>query len=626
MRIGRNALALEDYVLSIQYFTRAAQAKPYLAEPYLMRAIARLNLEDFTGAEEDATLCIQRNPFITDAYEVRGVARQNLGKKEQAISDYDSALKNLPDNRNLLYNKAFAQSDMGDYDGSLATFQHLTEAYPGYDGGYMGRARVQLLRGDSLQARADAEKALSINPHNTGARLLRADLRMNTEQDYAGARTDLDTAIIEQPLRPELYVTRSYLDYRLNDYNSAFSDLDRAIELDPANVGALFNRGVLRSQVRDLNRAADDFTRVLQLQPKDYRALYNRALVKMELEDYAGAINDLQAVVARYPDFGDAYFIMSDLLRRLGRERASTQALNRSRALLKTRVKDYPFEGSKTDENAELTQEQMKSIFTALKTGDTQSSEQELTYNNPDIKGRVQDRNVAIDMLPFMSVTYYTSPTELKPSGDFMPELEQLNRTGLLPAVLQAAVNVPVMSDPDDVKEHFTSIEKYEKLITQQKPRSIDLLALAMDYMTVRDFENAIKNLDRVVNITPDLAVGYFIRANARFSNSDPSSPNHKIMLQQAISDLDTAISLSPAMGAAYYNRAYFQAQAGEVQKALKGLTKAIELRPDFGEAYFNRGYLFLSQGNRAAAERDLSRAGTLGIIQAYNLLKKIRR
>ena len=99
MRVGRNTLYFEDYVLSIQYFNRVIAAKPYMAQPYFFRAIAKLNLDDFKGAEADASLALERNPFITDAWEVRGVARQNLGDHAGAISDYDHALEMLPDNR-----------------------------------------------------------------------------------------------------------------------------------------------------------------------------------------------------------------------------------------------------------------------------------------------------------------------------------------------------------------------------------------------------------------------------------------------------------------------------------------------------------------------------------------------
>ena len=53
LTIGRNALYFEDYVLSIQYFNQVIKSKPWLAEPYFYRAVAKINLDDYKGAEED---------------------------------------------------------------------------------------------------------------------------------------------------------------------------------------------------------------------------------------------------------------------------------------------------------------------------------------------------------------------------------------------------------------------------------------------------------------------------------------------------------------------------------------------------------------------------------------------
>ena len=55
MMIARNALYFEDYVLSIQYFNQIINAKPYLAEPYFYRGLAKLNLDDYQGAESDCS-------------------------------------------------------------------------------------------------------------------------------------------------------------------------------------------------------------------------------------------------------------------------------------------------------------------------------------------------------------------------------------------------------------------------------------------------------------------------------------------------------------------------------------------------------------------------------------------
>jgi regulator of sirC expression with transglutaminase-like and TPR domain len=42
------------------------------------------------------------------------------------------------------------------------------------------------------------------------------------------------------------------------------------------------------------------------------------------------------------------------------------------------------------------------------------------------------------------------------------------------------------------------------------------------------------------------------------------------------------------------------------------------------GEAWYNRGYIYLKLGNERAGISDLSRAGQLGILPAYNLIKRI--
>ena len=108
IQVGRNALYFEDYMLSILYFNQVIAAKPYLAQPYFFRAIAKYNLEDFQGAIDDASKALERNPFLIDAYELRAVARQNTGNAEKALDDYDKVLETLPENRVILFNKALA--------------------------------------------------------------------------------------------------------------------------------------------------------------------------------------------------------------------------------------------------------------------------------------------------------------------------------------------------------------------------------------------------------------------------------------------------------------------------------------------------------------------------------------
>ena len=137
MQIGRNAIYFEDYILSIQYFNQAIGAKPYLAQPYYYRGVAKFNLEDFNGAESDASLALERNPFITDAYVLRGMSRQNLGRAKEAIEDYDKALSMQPDNWDLNFKRALAQESIKDYDGAMASYSDIIKRQSSFDAAYI---------------------------------------------------------------------------------------------------------------------------------------------------------------------------------------------------------------------------------------------------------------------------------------------------------------------------------------------------------------------------------------------------------------------------------------------------------------------------------------------------------
>lgn len=641
LRIGRNNLYFEDYVLSIQYFNQVINVKPHLAQPYFFRAIAKLNLDDYQGAENDASLALERNPFITDAWEVRGVARQNLGKNEEAIADYDKALEMLPENRGLLYNKAVAQHDIKDFEGAGKTFGTLLKRFPNFEGGYLGRARLRLEEKDTVGARQDIDKALSINSNAVNGYVMRADIAISSCKDYPAALEDMDKAIKLQPKYAGFFINRAYLRYMTDDFQGAFADYDYALQLEPRNTMALFNRGVLRAEVHDTNRAIDDFTSVLNINRDDYKTLYNRAILLADIENYDAAIEDLDRVIEAFPDFAAAYFVRFDVKRRKGDLRDAEKDYDRSLSLAKTRVRinsNSPFtpdtaemnrDGHDTAEIQEETQEQVKRRFTSLTTiADNSSPEQ--VFNNKEIRGKVQDRNVTISLEPIFNITYYTSPTELKMNGDYVREVDDINATRILRMLLQVTNHEPSITDEETATLHFNSINYYNSYIASHTPRAIDYFGRAMDFMTLRDYDNAIADLDKAIAISPDFTLGYLLRANARFLalriKSDESQPSSQAARPSrlAIADMDSVIKLSPSMPIAYYNRGVMLAEEGDYTTALTAFNRAIELRPDFGEAYFNRGYVYLYLGNKEAAFNDLSHAGSLGIVPSYNLLKRM--
>ena len=650
LRVGQNALYFEDYMLSIQYFNQVIQAKPYLAQPYFFRAIAKLNLEDYAGAQEDATLAIDRNPFITDAYEVRGVARQNLGNTEGAIEDYDKALSMLPENKGILFNKALAEEELKHYDKAEECYAALLKAHPRFDSGYIGRARLHLAQGDTVSAMNDLDHAIELNKNAINAYVIRADIAIKREKDYQRALDDMNEAIKLQPHYAGFFINRAFLRYNLDDYFGAMADYDYALTLDPMNAVAYFNRGLLLAEVHDNDRAIQDFTKVLQFNKDDYRALFNRAMLYQQTNNFKLALADINKVVEQFPDFDGALFTRMQIYEKMGDRKNAEKDYNRAIALSKNidAVAEKSREKATQDSIREIEKDTttpdalVTQRFSTLLTIENEHNVDEV-YNNKSIRGKVQDRDVNIRLCPIFMLTYYATTNQLKETPYYIKEVDDINSTRLLRRLLQVTdVDAPI-TDEEIVQQHFNSIEYYNSYIATHTPRAIDFFARAMDFMTIRNYKSAIEDFTRAVELTPDFVPAYFMRAVAKYKlallerdtqptealNSEEFKPaNAKLQadLRSIISDYDEVIRLSPQMAFAYYNKGVILAEANDYTSALSLFSTAISLKPDFGEAYYNRGFIYMQLGQRQKGSDDLSKAGELGVIPSYNLMKRMAR
>ncbi len=196
--------------------------------------------------------------------------------------------------------------------------------------------------------------------------------------------------------------------------------------------------------------------------------------------------------------------------------------------------------------------------------------------------------------------------------------------------------------DEEIFSRHFKSIDYYNSYLATHQPRAIDYIGRALDFMTVRDYDAARRDLAKALELTPDYPLTYLLNAQADYhsyelltksgslttdgSPVDPSSRGaiRRKLLDDALEGYDKAINLSPRMAPAWYNKGNILVEIQDYDHAIEAYTKAIDLKSDMGEAYFNRGYVHLKLGNKRAGIEDLSKAGELGIVGAYNLIKRI--
>ena len=233
--LGRNALFFENYMLSIQYFNRVIEAKPYLAQPFFFRAIAKLRLEDYTGVIADGTAAIERNAFLTDAYGVRAIGYIEAKEYKKAVADYLHLLEQNPREGNALYNLSLCYMRMKDYNKAEETLAELTHyATEGKERIALMKADCAINKGDTLLAIKHINESLAIDSLQENAWAFKGELSLK-KGNYKEAEFDLTKAIKINNKEADLFIERAFTLSPVNllicyFYNAAAKHFIRKLE------------------------------------------------------------------------------------------------------------------------------------------------------------------------------------------------------------------------------------------------------------------------------------------------------------------------------------------------------------------------------------------------------------
>ena len=652
MTIARNALYFEDYVLSIQYFNQVINAKPYLFEPYFFRGLAKINLDDYQGAEADCNEAIKRNPFVVGAYQIRGLARIRQNNFDGAIEDYRTALKYDPENLVLWHNLSLCHIQKKDYEAAKDDLESLLKISPRYMSAYLMRGEVHLQQKDTLAALQDFDKSIELEryaPDGWGARAL---VRL-AQGKYKEAEDDLDQAIHLSARNAGYYINRALARFHQNNLRGAMRDYDLALDIDPNNFLGHYNRGLLRAQVGDDNRAIEDFDFVLEMEPDNMMAAFNRGLLRAQTGDYQGAISDYSNVLAEYPNFATGYYYRAEARRKIGDARGVEQdefklmqmqldSHNKSSSTQKDRdMADNMGNTDNAEDEGKTRKKSDRNIRNFRKIVIADESEMEQRYTS-DYRGRVQNRNVVIKLEPMYALTYYEKVSEVKHIVHFHKFIDALNQQKVLPKPLRIT-NMEAPLTEEQVRYHFALIDAHTAAIVENPEDALKRFMRGLDFYLVQDFDSSIEDFTRCILLDDSFFPAYFMRALVRYKDleyrkaegglrenagqqlsgvqeeSGVTAMDYEIVKK----DLDNVIRLAPDFVYGYYNRGNVLSLLKDYRAALADYDKAIELNPAFAEAYFNRGLTRIFLGNNKQGIADLSKAGELGIVSAYNVIKR---
>lgn len=642
---GQVALQEGKYSKAIQHFNILARLDSTDYWTFFYRGIAKYNLGDVRGALTDFDSSIRLNPVFTNGYHFRGITYSRFGQYDKAFTDFQSAIDLRPGNIGIYFSRGVANFLSQNFEDALKDFDFYINREASDASAYLNRGATKLFLKDTLSALEDYNKAIRLNFRDAEGYMRRGRLYA-AQNRFDEAIKDMSKAIEYEPDNSLAYFTRAIMFHESSNYNAAMEDFNKVLEMEPGNALTLFNRSLLNARVGNFEDALDDMDRVIAINPDNVLAHYNRGAVFMELGRYQDAIDDYTRAIALYPDFANAYMSRSIAESRLGRSSASKSDYNTARK----KIAEYKEANRKNfGSYADTTKK-----YSALLEFDAEFAKKD--FNNE----LVQSRDIDVALRPLYKFVLTGSETSDPSALDNRYEnllLERFknnspiavsltNSTGQEAVDLEHSIGYILAGDSSSgagkrkltsAQEHF--LKGLNDIANKQFNNALEHFDTAIEQASDKDEKDRYSRLykafylmGRAVLRAEMIEFIANIQNNVSTLNMDDKGVartrvkdhiTNDFDYSEAIEDLKQAAAILPMFPFIHFDLGNLYTVSNNPVEAIDNYTKAIESYPAMGDAYLNRGLVQIMVKETEKGCIDLSKAGELGIRDAYGMISK---
>ena len=635
---GRQALADGKYAQAIEHFNILLGLDSSDYWTYFYRGIAKYNLGDLRGARRDFDKAVEINPVFTSGYHYRGITESRFGNYDNALEDLQRAIELRPGAEGLYFSRGVTYFLSQQFENAVDDFDYYIRKQPKDPSAYLNRGASHLFLGDTLKAFSDYNKAIRLDRFDPEGYIRRGRLHAE-KKEYDKAIADMDKAIELDTANTFAYFNRALMRYEKQNYRGAMADLNKVLEEEPGNALTLYNRALIYVQLEAYEKALDDLYRVLNINPENVLAYFNRASIFVEMGQYANALDDYDKAIELYPDFVQAYMNRSYVNLMLGRKASSKNDYDTARK----KMQEYR-EGASSG---------------ALSLADTTRKYNSLLSLDADFAKKdfndelLQNRDIDVRLRPLYRFVLVDGRDDTKYA------LARGYENPLLTRFLSGLpVPVAVAQRQDEVSAR--TLSRTEAAIASGDSPSASFVR-ALYELYLKRFNASLNNYNDAIEKTEGLASGrtlmqfddyykaYYlmnrgvlradmieflasIESNVQVLSLDDTGNTRARVKDQvstsydygdAVRDMEAAAAILTDSPYIYFNLGNLYCLSKEHIKSIENYTKAIEIYPYMGDAYFNRGLLLIYLKDKDKGCVDLSRAGELGVQDAYGVIKK---
>ena len=235
-------------------------------------------------------------------YETRGLVYFNSGRHDQAISDYNEAIRLNPKNNRIYNYRGDAYLAKGDFDRAINDYSKAIENGFSDVSVYMNRGTAYSLKDQYSEAIADFNEAERLDDRSVvmcsvAVYCNRGDAYLR-KCEYSRAKSDYDEAIELNPRYAEAYNGLGNVYGEMVKYNKALVNYEKAEECDPNYLNIYNNRAVIYNKQGKCDEAIDSYNKLIEKQPSAL-AYHRLALTYYNKGNYKDAFKNFNEALKR---------------------------------------------------------------------------------------------------------------------------------------------------------------------------------------------------------------------------------------------------------------------------------------------------------------------------------------
>lgn len=284
--LGLVYLSMRRYKEAMPSLEKAIQLNSDLAEYYYQIGNIYESLKEYTKACEAYGKFLDSKPEKPgEAYYHLGLCRREMGDYENAITAFQGALKENP--QDVKINQDLAQSFLkaAQYEKAGEIYKYLAQLEPD-DATLYYRTILSMYNEAKMHDKAiEASKdIIKLDPKNADV-VYNLGYMYSVLKRYREAIQTFKSALELKPNFEYAYANIGHCSLQIKNYSQALWAYKKLVKIAPKSVDAWFNLAVSNMQLKRYNDALRGLKKTIELNPSHAVAYYNMAIVYMNLRD-----------------------------------------------------------------------------------------------------------------------------------------------------------------------------------------------------------------------------------------------------------------------------------------------------------------------------------------------------